>query len=109
MSNLLEPKEESFKAQSGVEKTYILHKFTAIAGREIVAKYNLAKDGDYAIGEETMFKLMNFVCAIDANGKPLRLSTAALVDNHIPDWEVLARIELAMMQYNCSFFPKGKA
>lgn len=109
---LLEPKEVQIKTQSGEERTYILSKFTAVAGREIVAKYPLSampKLGDYAVNEETMLKLMAFVAVPRDGGEPLRLSTKALVDNHIPDWEALARIEVGMMEYNCSFFGSGRA
>lgn len=102
----LEPKELTVKTQSGDERTYILHKFPAISGREIIAKYPLSgmpKLGDYKVNEETMFKLMAFVKSGD-----VALTTQALIENHIPDWETLARIEVAMIEYNCSFFQNGK-
>jgi len=104
--DLLEPKEFTV----GNSK-YLLHKFPAVQGREIVAKYPIAalpKLGDYGVSEETMLKLMNFVCA-EKNGKTIRLENRTLVDNHVASWEVLAKIEVAMMEYNCSFFTNGKA
>ncbi len=107
---LLEPKEIIVKTQKGEEKKFVLSKFPAVAGREILAKYpfsNLPKLGDYAVSEEIMLKLMTFV-AVPIEGKePLRLITRELVDNHIPDWEALARIEMSMIEYNCSFFANG--
>jgi len=111
MADLLEPKEVEFTTQGGEVKTFLLSKFPAIAGREIVAKYPLSampKLGDYAVNEETMLKLMAFV-AVSLPTGPLRLSTRALVDNHVPDWETLARLEVGMMEYNCSFFGNGRA
>lgn len=108
---MLEPKEVPIKTQSGENRMYILSKFPAIQGREIIAKYPLSampKLGDYAVNEETMLKLMAFVAIPRDSGEPLRLSTKALVDNHVPDWETLARIEVAMMEYNVSFFGNGK-
>jgi hypothetical protein len=42
-------------------------------------------------------------------GKELQLSTRALVDNHCPDWEILAKLEVAMMEHNVSFFRDGRA
>ncbi len=51
---------------------------------------------------------MTFV-AVKAGDEELRLTTRALVDNHVPDWEALAKIEVAMMEYNCSFFGSGRA
>lgn len=110
---MLQPKEIRVMTQAGDERVYILSKLPAIAGREIVAKYPLSampKLGDYAVNEETMLKLMAYVGVPMGEGKdPLRMTTRALVDNHVPDWETLARIEVAMMEYNVSFFGNGKA
>lgn len=109
---LLEPKEVQVKTASGDERTYILSKFPAIAGREIIAKYPLSgmpKLGDYAVNEETMLKLMQYVGVPQGAAATLPLTTKALVDNHVPDWEALARIEVGMLEYNCSFFATGAA
>lgn len=109
---MLEPKEITLPTQKGESRTYIISKFPAVQGREIIAKYPLSampKLGDYAVNEETMQKLMGFVAVPRENAEPLRLSTRALIDNHVPDWETLARIEVAMMEYNVSFFGNGRA
>lgn len=109
---LLEPKTITVETQKGEQRTYIISKFPAVQGREIIAKYPLSampKLGDYAVNEETMLKLMCFVAVnIEGNPEPLALTTRALVDNHLPDWETLARVEVAMMEYNVSFFANGK-
>jgi hypothetical protein len=110
---MLQPKEVTIKTQAGDERVYVLSKFPAVAGREIIAKYPMSampKLGDYKVNEETMLKLMAFVGVnIEGRQGPLMLSTRALVENHVPDWETLARIEVAMIEYNCSFFGNGKA
>lgn len=108
---LLETKEVTIKLQSGEEKTYLLSKFPAIQGREIVTQYPLSampKVGDYKVNEEIAIKLLSFV-AVLRDGEPLQLTTRQLIDNHIPDWETMARLEIAMMEYNCSFFANGRA
>ena len=94
----------------GTEKTFILSKFPAIAGREIIAKYPVSampKIGDYSVNEEIMLKLMSYV-AIYNNDTVLPLTGRALIDNHCKDWETLAKLEMAMMEYNTSFFLKGR-
>lgn len=104
---MIEPKELTLDG-----KTYLLSKFPAIQGREIVAKYPLSampKLGDYEVNEATMLKLMSFVAVVGADGNAIRLQTRALVDNHVPNWEVLAKLEMAMLEYNCSFFGNGGA
>lgn len=108
---MLEPKELTIADPDGKEHTYILSKFPAIAGREIVAKYPLSgmpKLGDYAVNEETMLKLMAFV-GVKTDSGVLQLTTRALVDNHVRSWETLAKLEIGMMEYNCSFFGNGRA
>lgn len=108
---MLEPKETTIKTPDGKDKTFILSKFPAIQGREIVCKYptsGMPKIGDYSTNEETMLKLMKFVSVKTDNGDELALTTNALIDNHVGDWETLSKIEIAMMEYNCSFFRDGK-
>lgn len=107
MADLIDTEERTIDG-----KVYILSNFPAVQGREIVALYPLSglpKIGDYAVNEKTMFKLMNFVAVKDVNGSPLRLSTEALVNNHVPNFETLLKIEMAMMEKNCSFFRNGKS
>ncbi|KAG0310258.1 hypothetical protein BGZ97_012688 [Linnemannia gamsii] len=95
---------------AGDERTYILSKFPAIAGREIVTQYPISavpKLGDYKANEALMLKIMGFV-AVPVDNSQLRLSTAALVDNHVPDCETLMKIEIHMLDYNTSFFSSGR-
>lgn len=108
---MLQPKEIKIKTQDGTEKTYIVSKIPAIPAREIITQYPLTaapKIGDYKMNEQLMLKLMAFVAVPLDNGNPLPLTTQALVNNHVPDWEALARLEAAMIEYNCSFFQNGK-
>lgn len=108
--NLLETKEISLTTQAGVVKTFLLSKFPAVAGREIISKYplsNIPKLGEYQQSEETMLKLMSYVAVVTDDGAQIRLSTRALVDNHAADWETLAKLEWAQLEYNVSFFGKG--
>jgi len=101
MAALLYPKEITVSG-----KRFKISKFPAVEGREIIAKYPISllpKVGDYKTSEETMLKIMARVAAISENGSEILLVTRELVDNHIPCWEDLVRIEYAMMEYNCSF------
>lgn len=107
---MLEPKEVTLPDQKGNERTYIISKFPATVGREIVAKYpvaNMPKVGEYSQSEEIMLKLMSYVAVKLEDGRELQLTTRALVDNHIPDWELLARLEWNMLEYNTSFLGTG--
>lgn len=108
---LLQPKTQSIKLADGTEKEFILSKFPAVEGREIVTQYPLSaipKLGDYKVNEEIMLKMLSYV-AVPTEGGQLVLSTKALVNNHVPDFEALIRLEAAMLEYNCSFFGNGSA
>ena len=108
---LREPKEIEIECQDGTTRTFIISKIPAISGRKLVTQYPLTaspKIGDYAKNEELMVELLSYTEIKRADGPAQRLSTRALIDNHVPDWEALARLEKAMAEYNISFFPKGK-
>lgn len=111
MLDLLEPKTTEFELPGGQKKSYVLSKFPAVQGREIICKYPLSgipKLGDYAENEEIMLKLMAYVAVIDAKGNPIKLVTRELINNHITSFETLMRVEAAMLEYNCSFFLNGR-
>ncbi len=108
---MIKPKEIEVLTQDGEKKTFIIHRFDCLSGREIATQYitaNIPKVGSYAVSQELMLKLMAFVAVPMDNGTNLFLTTKALVTNHIPDWECGMRIEKEMMEYNCSFFSQGK-
>lgn len=106
---LIDPKEITIEYE-GEELKYNISKFPATVGREIISKYpiaNMPKIGDYAVSEDTMLKLMKHVERVYPD-RVQELTNKALVDNHVPSWEVLAKLELLMIDYNCSFFRNGK-
>ncbi|TQI79998.1 hypothetical protein FHU10_5151 [Serratia fonticola] len=108
---MLEPIEKDIPLPDGGSKTYILSKFPAIAGREIVTQYPTSaapKMGDYKTNEALMLKMMAYV-AVPTDSGQLQLTTKELVNNHVPDFETLLKLEWAMMEYNCSFFRNGAA
>lgn len=108
--DLLKPNPIKVSDQSGVEKEYIISKIPAVQAREIITQYPISaipKIGDYKVNESIMFKLMSYVAVTLESGKLQRLTTQELINNHVPDYEVLLRLEAAMIDYNTSFFTKG--
>lgn len=106
---LIDPKEVVIEYE-GENLKFNISKFPATVGREIISKYpvsNAPKIGDYNVSEETMLKLMKYVERV-YDDRVQELSSKALVDNHIPSWEVLMKLEALMIEYNCSFFRNGK-
>lgn len=114
MADLLNPKTVFIADKSGVNHGFVVGQFPAIAGREIAAKYPtsiaaLAKqweENQYNENEKIMLKAMSYVEKILDDGTTLRLTTAALIDNHVPDAECLMRLEKELLEHNFSFFEK---
>ena len=103
---MLEPIEKEING-----KKFTLSKFPAIEGREISAVYarsSFGNDEDYKINESIMLKLMAYVGVMLPSGMLLRLTTRELVNNHVPNWETLVKIEKEMVEYNCSFLLNGQ-
>jgi len=103
---MIEPKEIEIR---GIK--FNISKVPATVGREIIAKYPVSiipKIGDYKVSEETMIKMLSYVERVRDDGTTIALANKALIDNHVPDWEILAQLEFAMIEYNCSFFGNGK-
>lgn len=110
MSGLIEEKKITVKGVGGTEKEFIISKFPAIAGREIITGYpinNIPKLLEYKASEELMLKLMNYV-AVEVDGHIIRLSSAALIDNHVTDADMLLKIEFEALRYNTDFFNIAK-
>lgn len=98
---MIEPKEVEIDG-----KKFTLSKFPAIPGRRIIMSYpisSLPKLGDYESNEQAMLLLMSYV----SKGS-LRLSTQELINNHVGGWETLGKLEIAMLEYNCSFLALGR-
>lgn len=95
------------------DKTYVLTKFPATVGREILTQYpmsGLPKVGDYKTNHQLMLRVMSYVgVMVDGRTEPLMLTTEELVNNHVRKTEDLMRLEWAMIEYNFDFFADGRA
>lgn len=104
---MIEPKEIEIR-----DKKYIISKLPATVGREILFKYptsNIPKIGDYNVSQEIMLKLLSYTAVVLPDGTQLELKTQTLVDNHVPNAEMLILLEKEMFLYNFSFFSDGNA
>lgn len=112
MSELLKPKEVKITDIDGEEKTYIISRFPAIASREILQGYLKAaapsSNTDYSESQRLMKKLMCYVAAVTSEGTEVLLKTEMLINNHVPDFDVLSKLESQALDYNSDFFKIGK-
>lgn len=111
MADLMQPKVEAVELPDGGTKDFVLSKLPALDGRKVALQYpvsGLPKLGEYAVNEEMMMLILSYVAVVSPDGQQVRLTTRALIDNHVPSWETLVRLEGLMIAYNCSFFANGK-
>lgn len=107
---LIKPKEIAVKDSDGDEKTFIISKIPAVDAREVLSKYptaNIPKVGEYRTSEDAMMLMLKYVAVPIEGREPIKLTSKALINNHVVDGEQLMRLELEMLQYNTSFFGKG--
>ena len=107
---LIKPKEIAVKDSDGDEKTFIISKIPAVDAREVLSKYptaNIPKVGEYRTSEDAMMLMLRYVAVPIEGREPIKLTSKALINNHVVDGEQLMRLELEMLQYNTSFFGKG--
>lgn len=114
MADLIKPEEITVLDGEDNPIVFVISRLPATVAREVITQYPISaapKIGDYARNEELMLKMLAYagVAGKGANGEPLMLKTRALIDNHVPDFETLVRLEMAMLEKNCSFFARGKA
>lgn len=107
---LLEPKNVTIEGVDGKERSFIISKFPAIQGREIMEQYpyaNAPKFGNYPLAQELSLKMMCFVAVDIGSGVIQKLNLPLLVDQHVGDWITIKKIEDAMIAYNGGFFQSG--
>lgn len=114
MQPLIKPIDREIADLDGVIRNYRIGRFPAIVGLEIIAKVpsNIASlKNQMPHLRELVLQMMQFVAVdipLDDGGtQEMRLSTSALVDNHVPDGETLLRLCFEVMRHNTSFFGQG--
>ena len=109
MAELINPKELEIEFE-GEKYKFNISKLPATVAREVISKYpisNMPKVGDYKVSEETMLKLISYTERVYED-RVQPLTSKSLIDNHVPSWEILVKLEAYMLDYNCSFFDIGK-
>lgn len=106
---LLHPKRIAVRTMDGETREYIISKFPATVGRDILTRLPdtgtaAGRHEDLVPAVDVMLDIMSYVAvALEDSDTVLRLASLELVNRHVPDWETLTRIEEAMLTYNTSF------
>lgn len=109
---MINPEAIKVKDANGIEHEFIISSMPAIDGRYVLSQYplaNMPKTGDYNVSKDAMLTMMRHVGKVMPNGETLRLTSEALINNHVPDAEALIRLEIEMLKKNTSFFQTGSA
>lgn len=110
MADLIDPTELVITGKDGVERTYILSTLPYPVGRKVAALYptaNLPKVGDYNVSQEVMLDLFKFIAIRKDGVDDIRLTTMALISNHVPDTMTGLKLEASMLAKNFDFFGQG--
>lgn len=114
MKPLINPVKVTIKDLDNIEHDYFIGRFPAVEGLEIIAKVpsnvvSLSKQLPHL--RQLVLQMAKFVCIElpkDEGGThQIRLSTSALVDNHVPDGQTLLHLCFEIMRHNTSFFGDG--
>ena len=108
---LIKPKEIFLTSLDDEKKTFRISRVPAVEGREVFTQYvptATPKIGDYKKNEALMYKLMSYTEAQTIDGSFIRLKNSVLITAHVPDWEMLTKLEWEMVKYNTNFFNPGK-
>ena len=112
--SLIKPTEVTIKDLDGVERTYRVGRFPALIGLDILAQIP-SNFSTLAKQTQRLSQLAVQMCPYAAVDVPLdeggshevMLSTAALIDNHVPDSQTLALLCFAIARHNTDFFGSG--
>lgn len=102
--------------EKGHEKTakYFISKIPAVQGREIMLKYSRYGNNaeEYEKSREVSNMLMKYVRVETERegGEKVRiaLDTPTLINNHVPDAEMLLALEAQVMDYTFGFLADGE-
>ena len=109
---MIDPKDITIEDQSGRDRRYRLSKIPYLDGaREVCSQYistALPKVGDYQENQKLAEKMFRYIVAITDDGNEIQLTTSALVNNHVPDFQTGIKLEAAMLEHNVGFSVAGK-
>lgn len=117
-SPLIEPKQIEIRSQiHNVTKKYQIGYYTTMEGAELISMavealaigMKTSKD-NFGTFSKQVPELANRMCSYveaESNGHWVRLSTPDLIDNHVPDYEVLMKLMWEVHDYNAKSLKSG--
>jgi hypothetical protein len=104
---LLDPKEIDIDIGNGQTKTFIVSRLPYLSGgREVLTQFMptaVPKVGDYPANEALAAKMFSCIAVPREGADPLCLTTADLVNSHVPNFRAGLQLEKAMLEHNLGF------
>lgn len=105
-SLLLEPKTVEINGYR-----FIISKMPCTVAQEVIFKLPtglVPLISNFSQAEEMAFKMLSY-CERVYNDRPnVPLISKEIIDNHVPDFQTLMKLEQECLQYNYDFFEQGK-
>ena len=112
LPDLIKPIEVTLHGLDGEVRTFRIGRMPYLAGgREVCADSDrsLVMPGEYKRNEELIVKALAYVEVKTADGQFMRLSTRAMIDNHIPDVVIGRALEEAVLEHQTGFSRGARA
>ncbi len=103
---LIEPKEIEINGN-----TFIISKMPCTVAQEVLFKLPtglMPFIKDFNQSQEMAFKMLWYCLRCYSDKEPIQLTSKALIDAHVPDFDTLIKLEKECVSYNFDFFQGGK-
>lgn len=103
---LLEPKEVTIKGCK-----FVISKMPCLTAQEVIIRIGagvIPLINQYAISEDMVIKMLSCCQRVYDDRPNVPLISKDIINNHIPDFEVLIQLENECLKYNYDFFAQGR-
>ena len=108
---MIEPKTVEIEDQQGKTHTFKIGEMPYLdGGREVCSQYITTAAplvGKYKENQELAVKMFRHISKVTEDGGEIKLTTEALINNHIPDFMTGVRLEVAALEHNVGFSAIG--
>lgn len=91
---------------------FVISKMPCTVAQEVIIKLPtglIPLLSDFSQAEDMAFKMLSYCERIYSDGRPnVGLISKEIIDNHVPDFDTLVKLETECINYNYDFFGNGK-
>lgn len=106
-AGLLEPKTVEINGYK-----FIISKMPCTVAQEVIFKLPtglIPLLSNFSQTEEVAFKMLSYCERVYEDGQPnIKLISKTIIDNHVPNFDTLIKLEQECLQYNYDFFNDGR-